>query len=143
MAQMQQAMQQTFLVVTRFKSSNYAEFRFFLSERKDPGMWLVKEGQLVYSAPLPLAISKLLPKPKGLYLMGTADFRLDGNGNAFLEYIGQNLFYRGESKDSAIKALTLEKMMLDFAKDNLRKNGTQKFGVAFDKENPIVEPAIL
>ncbi|MEM4348420.1 MAG: hypothetical protein QXN37_02520 [Candidatus Anstonellaceae archaeon] len=144
MAQFQQnksSVQQIFLAATVFRGSSYASFTFFSSERQKPGAWLVKEGQLFYSEPFPSEISKFIPKPAGIYEIGTVTFFIDKDKKAILQHLSQNLFYK-ETKESTMKATLLEGLILKIAKSYLQKLGISSFAVAFDKEYPLTEPAL-
>ncbi|MEM4554331.1 MAG: hypothetical protein QXT25_00580 [Candidatus Anstonellaceae archaeon] len=144
MVQLQQnksSVQQIFLAATVFRGGSFASFTFFSSEKQRPGAWLVKEGQLFYSEPFPSEISKFIPKPSGIYEIGTATFFIDKNNKAILQHLTQNIFFR-ENKESAMKAALLEGLILKVAKSYLQKSGISSFAVAFDKECPLLEPAM-
>ncbi len=127
--------------MTVLKDPTGIAYRFFSSEKENPGAWLVKEGQIAAIQKFPKELESDVSDCK-ISQIGAIDFGISGR-KASLQSLEQNVFYPGQGPSFAARAQKLESVILDLANSHLKKQGISFSSVAYDKENPILVPGPL
>jgi hypothetical protein len=135
-----QNQQKMYLVMTVLKGPSGSAYRFFASEKEQPGAWLVKEGPVAAVQAFPKSMSGAVSDCK-ISAIGAIEFGILGK-NATLQSIEQDVFFPGQYPSSASKAQELQNLLLGMASAHLKGQGVLFSSVSYDKENPMVLPGL-